>query len=231
MVAHAVRHVRRSPNDVPGIAVPCLVAHHELPFALDHEVELVLARMSMNFLNLARFEAVEAQQQTLAVEHGGLEEFVGCRADVARVGGEIGHGCLDEREYEGNRAGTGGDCGPDSKNSFLGIGHQSMIMMPGTRFSVGDVVQHKLFDYRGVIVGVDTFFQGTEEWYQAVARSRPPKHQPWYHVLPHGAQHQTYVAEQNLEPDHSGLPIQHPPVERYFTDFINGRYVNDVQLH
>ena len=106
-----------------------------------------------------------------------------------------------------------------------------MIMMPSGRFSVGDVVQHKLFDYRGVIVDVDTHFLGTEAWYEAVARSRPPKHCPWYHVLPHGAQHQTYVAEQNLNPDHSGLPIQHPLVGRYFTDFKNGRYVNDVQIH
>jgi len=106
-----------------------------------------------------------------------------------------------------------------------------MIMMPSARFSVGDVVQHKLFDYRGVVVDVDMHFQGTEAWYDAVARSRPPKHRPWYHVLPHGAQHQTYVAEQNLEPDHSGLPIQHPLVERYFTDFSDGRYVRDVQIH
>ena len=106
-----------------------------------------------------------------------------------------------------------------------------MIRMPSARFSVGDVVQHKLFDYRGVIVDVDTHFRGTEEWYAAVARSRPPKHRPWYHVLPHGAQHQTYVAERNLEPDHSGRPIQNPLVERYFTDFSNGRYVRDVQIH
>jgi heat shock protein HspQ len=49
--------------------------------------------------------------------------------------------------------------------------------------------------------------------------------------LPHRAQHQTYVAERNLEPDHSGLPIQHPLVERYFTDFSKGRYVNDIQFH
>ena len=33
-----------------------------------------------------------------------------------------------------------------------------MIRMPSARFSVGDVVQHKLFDYRGVIVDVDTHF-------------------------------------------------------------------------
>ena len=58
-----------------------------------------------------------------------------------------------------------------------------MIKMPSARFSVGDVVQHKLFDYRGVIVDVDTNFQGTEEWYEVVARSRPPKHRPWYHTV------------------------------------------------
>ena len=105
-----------------------------------------------------------------------------------------------------------------------------MIMMPSALFSVGGVVQHKLFDYRGVIVDVDTHFRGTEAWYEAVARSRPPKLSPWYHVLPDGAQHQTYVAQRNLEPDHSGLPIQHPLVERYFTDFSDGRYVNDAEV-
>ena len=106
-----------------------------------------------------------------------------------------------------------------------------MIKIPDARLSVGDVVQHTLFDYRGVVVGVDTHFQGTEEWYEAVARSRPPKHRPWYHVLPHGAQHQTYVAERNLELDRTGVPIRHPLVERYFTDFSDGRYVSDAPIH
>ena len=31
-------------------------------------------------------------------------------------------------------------------------------------------------------------------------RRLPPKNQPWYHVLVHGADHTTYVAEQNLAP-------------------------------
>ena len=43
------------------------------------------------------------------------------------------------------------------------------------KFSVGELVHHRLFDYRGVIVDVDHKFQGTEEWYEAVAKSRPPK--------------------------------------------------------
>ncbi len=54
------------------------------------------------------------------------------------------------------------------------------------KFHPGQVIHHKLFDYRGAIVGVDETFQLSEEWYEHVARSRPPKDQPWYHVLVHG---------------------------------------------
>ncbi len=74
------------------------------------------------------------------------------------------------------------------------------------RFRIGDVVEHKRFDYRGVVIGVDPQFAGTDEWYEAVARSRPPKDRPWYHVLPHGGAHQTYVADRNLQPDNCPSP-------------------------
>lgn len=93
------------------------------------------------------------------------------------------------------------------------------------KFSVGELVHHKLFDYRGVIVDVDPTFQGTEAWYQTMARSRPPKDRPWYHVLPHGTAHQTYVAEQNLESDQTGAPIEHPLLQQVFTEFRDGRYL------
>ncbi len=96
----------------------------------------------------------------------------------------------------------------------------------GVRFSTGKVVQHKLFNYRGVVIGVDAQFQGTDEWYESVARSRPPKDRPWYHVLPHGVINQTYVAERNLQLDDTGRPIEHPLVAAYFTHFIGGRYVS-----
>jgi heat shock protein HspQ len=63
------------------------------------------------------------------------------------------------------------------------------------KFSVGELIHHRLFDYRGVIVDVDQSFQGTDEWYQSVAKSRPPRDEPWYHVLVHDSEHSTYVAE------------------------------------
>lgn len=93
------------------------------------------------------------------------------------------------------------------------------------RFSVGQLVHHRLFDYRGVVVDVDPSFQGTEDWYEQVARSRPPKDQAWYHVLVHDATHQTYVAERNLEPDALAEPIEHPLVSNYFDGFRDGVYV------
>ena len=93
------------------------------------------------------------------------------------------------------------------------------------RFYVGQLIHHQLFHYRGVVVDVDPEFQGTEEWYQAVARSRPPKDRPWYHVLVNGATHMTYVAERHLEADTSKAPIEHPLVERFFIRFQEGKYV------
>jgi len=93
------------------------------------------------------------------------------------------------------------------------------------KFSVGQLVNHRRFDYRGVIFDVDAIFEGDEEWYDQVATSRPPKDQPWYHVLVDGADHTTYVAERNLEQEPNGEPIHHPLVDELFLGFDNGAYV------
>ncbi len=92
------------------------------------------------------------------------------------------------------------------------------------KFCIGQVVHHRKFDYRGVVVDVDPEFQGTEEWYETMARSRPPRDRPWYHVLVDGASHSTYVAERHLEPDESGEQIEHPALGRYFDRFVDGKY-------
>jgi heat shock protein HspQ len=93
------------------------------------------------------------------------------------------------------------------------------------RFAVGELVSHQLFDYRGVVFDVDPVFMGSDDWYEQVARSRPPRDRPWYHVLVHGAQHTTYVAERNLEPDDSSDPIDHPAIDHFFHGFEDGRYL------
>ena len=93
------------------------------------------------------------------------------------------------------------------------------------RFSVGDLIRHRLFGYRGVVVDVDLKFQASEEWYAAVARSRPPRDKPWYHVLVDGATHMTYVAERNLDRDDVAEEIRHPMVGYYFSSFDGSRYL------
>ena len=99
------------------------------------------------------------------------------------------------------------------------------------KFSVGELIHHRLFDYRGVIIDVDRNFQATERWYEAVAKSRPPKNRPWYHVLVHESAHSTYVAEQNLEPDDSLEAIIHPMLENFFSRFENGRYIRNQPVN
>ena len=93
------------------------------------------------------------------------------------------------------------------------------------RFAIGELVRHLLFNYRGVIYDVDPVFSGSDEWYDQVARSRPPKDRPWYRVLVHGARHETYVAERNLERDPSSEPIVHPGVKYVFERFDDGVYL------
>lgn len=93
------------------------------------------------------------------------------------------------------------------------------------KFAVGELVHHRLFDYRGVVIDVDGDFQGSEEWYESVAKSRPPRDKPWYHVLVDGAEHSTYVAERNLELDTQDEPVTHPMLNRYFYKFNNGKYL------
>jgi heat shock protein HspQ len=92
------------------------------------------------------------------------------------------------------------------------------------KFSMGVVIHHRIFGYRGVVVDIDAVFAGDDAWYEQVARSRPPKDAPWYHVLVSGATHSTYVAERNLELDDSHEPVQHPLLDRFFSGFSGGRY-------
>lgn len=98
-------------------------------------------------------------------------------------------------------------------------------MSQDAKFSVGQIIHHARFDYRGVVYDVDPIFAGTDAWYDEVARSRPPKDAPWYHVLVHASEGLTYVAERNLELDASGNPVEHPLLPSLFEDYRDGIYI------
>jgi heat shock protein HspQ len=95
------------------------------------------------------------------------------------------------------------------------------------KFSIGQVVRHRLFPFRGVIFDVDPEFSNTEEWYEAIpAEVRPSKDQPFYHLLAENeeTEYVAYVSEQNLLVDDSGEPMRHPQLSELFIQTEDGRY-------
>ena len=92
------------------------------------------------------------------------------------------------------------------------------------KFSPGNIIKHEKYDYRGVIFDVDLTFQGSAEWYQQVALSRPPKDAPWYHVLVDGTEQITYVAERHLGLSDDYSVIDHPLVNELFTGLVGKHY-------
>jgi len=103
----------------------------------------------------------------------------------------------------------------------------SPTRIPSARFAIGEVVRHRLFDFRGVIFDVDPEFANSEEWYEAIpAEIRPPKNQPFYHLLAENAEssYVAYVSQQNLLADDSGEPVDHPAVADMFEAGAGGTY-------
>ncbi|MBB4041544.1 heat shock protein HspQ [Microvirga flocculans] len=95
------------------------------------------------------------------------------------------------------------------------------------KFAIGQVVRHRVFDFRGLIFDVDPEFDNTEEWWLAIPEeSRPRKDQPFYHLFAENAENEyiAYVSEQNLLPDDSGEPLRNPMIAEMFTRQKNGSY-------
>ena len=97
-----------------------------------------------------------------------------------------------------------------------------------TQFAIGQVVRHRHYPFRGVIVDVDPEFANTEEWYDSIPEEvRPRKDQPFYHLLAENddSTYMAYVSEQNLLVDDTGEPVNHPQVAEVFGEFLGDSYV------
>ena len=101
------------------------------------------------------------------------------------------------------------------------------IDMPLARFAIGEVVRHRLFDFRGIVFDVDPVFANSDEWYEAIPEAlRPSKDQPFYHLLAENAEtsYVAYVSQQNLISDDSDEPVEHPAISSMFDRIEDGRY-------
>lgn len=94
-------------------------------------------------------------------------------------------------------------------------------------FSIGDVVRHRLFDFRGVIFDVDPVFSNSEEWYESIPEAmRPAREQPFYHLFAENSENSyiAYVSQQNLIDDMQSGPVHHPAIEGIFKDWSGEKY-------
>ena len=118
----------------------------------------------------------------------------------------------------------------DRPDGFFNLGSEAASRAPAIAhadFAIGDVVRHRIFEFRGVIFDVDPVFANSEEWYEAIPEDvRPAKDQPYYHLLAENAEssYVAYVSQQNLLPDESDEPVDHPAINGLFSDYSDGRY-------
>ncbi len=103
------------------------------------------------------------------------------------------------------------------------------------KYTIGQVVRHRIHPFRGVIFDVDPEFSNTDEWWESIPEDhRPRKDQPFYHLLAENetSYYHAYVSEQNLLPDETGEPVDHPQVPELFGDLDGGQYeVDALSLH
>lgn len=102
------------------------------------------------------------------------------------------------------------------------------------KYMIGQVVRHRLHPFRGVVFDIDPEFSNSDEWYESIPEdSRPNKDQPFYHLYAEteATYYVAYVSEQNLVPDSSGEPVEHPELIAQFGEFNDGYYARQAALN
>ena len=95
------------------------------------------------------------------------------------------------------------------------------------QFAIGDIVRHRIFDFRGVVFDIDPVFTNSEDWYQSIPEAvRPAKDQPFYHLFAENSDSSyiAYVSQQNLLSDIEHGPVSHPGIDAVFEGWSGQRY-------
>jgi len=103
------------------------------------------------------------------------------------------------------------------------------------KFSVGHIVRHRIYAFRGVVFDIDPEYANTDEWWDSIPKDiRPHKNQPYYHLLAENdeTEYIAYVSEQNLLADDSDTPLRHPQIPEFFSVDESGRlHARFLQKH
>ncbi|MEO9970232.1 MAG: heat shock protein HspQ [Hyphomonadaceae bacterium] len=97
--------------------------------------------------------------------------------------------------------------------------HPQRPLQRNAKYAIGDVLQHRIHPFRGIVFDIDPEFANTEEWYEAIPEDmRPHRNQPYYHLFAENesSHYVAYVSEQNLERDNSDEPLSHPEIGDVF---------------
>ncbi|MCK5014911.1 MAG: heat shock protein HspQ [Candidatus Omnitrophica bacterium] len=113
-----------------------------------------------------------------------------------------------------------------SDSEILNLTPEDIIDYGKSNFESGQCVNHVRYGYRGIIVEVDRECEATDDWYYG-NQTQPNCHQPWYHVLVHGSDQVTYVAESNLVKDSSKEKMTHSLLSYFFTKDKKGDYIRN----
>ena len=116
----------------------------------------------------------------------------------------------------------------------LTFGGRNIMLKAQAKYHLGQVVRHKRHPFRGVVFDIDAEFANTQDWYEAIPKdARPNKDQPFYHLLAENddSYYVAYVSEQNLVPDNTGKPVDHPDLPDLFGDFEDGHYPLHFQMN
>jgi len=83
------------------------------------------------------------------------------------------------------------------------------------KFNIGDLVVHKRFGYRAVIIDADPLFQASGRYNPQAFKREFSMRNPWYRLLVDSSSQMTYVEECFLVLDKSQQAIDNPHIGHY----------------
>ncbi|KAL5010203.1 hypothetical protein ScPMuIL_012508 [Solemya velum] len=118
----------------------------------------------------------------------------------------------------------------DPKGYFAGSVEPRSPRPPEVKYRIGQVIKHKTWGYRGVIVGWDLVAKAPEAWFKEMH----PKNKERWRQMPNYlilvdtrdrlVPQSTYVPEENID-ILSNMQVFHPELEEYFEKFDGAQYL------